>query len=402
MPWRTLSVMDQRKEFVRLASGPGANVSELCRRFGISRGKGYKWLRRFAGEGRAGLADRSRRPHESPARTPARVEEAVLSVRAESNNAWGGRKIAKVLERQGRLDIPAPSTITEILRRHGKLEANAREHPGPLQRFEHETPNALWQMDFKGHFATAAKRCHPLTVLDDHSRYSLGLEACADERDRTVRERLTCVFRRYGLPERMLMDNGSPWGDDRSNPFTIFTAWLMQLGIGVSHGRPYHPQTQGKDERFHRTMKAEVLANNSFADLDAVQRRFDSWRHKYNHERPHQALGMNVPASRYRMSRRPFPEQLPEIVYGEDEIVRKVDDNGKISFKNSQWRISKAFRGKPVALRATAEDGVMSVFFCTHRIATIDLRAKSDCGLVDIASAIPTTPQLNISNNTVA
>ncbi len=395
MPWTELSVMDQREEFVRLASAPGTNKKELCRRFGISRDKGYKWLRRYASEGRAGLADRSRRPRLSPARTPEAVEREVLRLRKESNDAWGGRKIAVVMRRAGRTTVPAPSTITAILRRHEKLGERASEHPGPYQRFEHAAPNDLWQMDFKGDFAIEQGRCHPLTVLDDHSRYALSLSACGNEQDATVRSRLSLAFRRYGLPRAMLMDNGSPWGDAGDQPHTIFTAWLLRLGVRVTHGRPRHPQTQGKDERFHRTLKAEVLHGRSFRDLAACQMAFDTWRHVYNNDRPHEALGMAVPAQRYRSSPRAFSETLPPIEYGPGDIVRKVDQNGFISFKNRPWPIGKAFRGQPVAVRASAEDGVFSAHYCTHRIAAIDLRDASSpaCGVVDNASALPTTPQ---------
>jgi len=393
MPWRELSIMDQREEFVRLASATGANVSELCRRFSISRAKGYKWLKRYAAEGREGLADRSRRPGSSPGRSSPEVEAAVLSIRARSNGAWGGRKIAKVMARHGEPVVPAPSTITEILRRHGKLGRRESEHPGAFQRFERAAPNELWQMDFKGHFPLARGRCHPLTVLDDHSRYALGLEACEDEQNSTVRGRLMTLFRRYGLPFEMLMDNGSPWGDAGGQPFTIFTTWLMRLGIRVTHGRPYHPQTQGKDERFHRTLKAEVLDANSFRDLDACQRAFDDWRHVYNHERPHEAVGLEPPVARYRLSPRVFPETLPAIEYGPDDAVRKVDSDGFISFKNRPWRIGKAFRGQPIALRPTDKDGVFTVHYCAQSVGKIDLRTEvSTGGFVDIAAAMPTTP----------
>jgi transposase InsO family protein len=385
--------MDQREEFVRLALAPGANVSALCRRCGISRDKGYKWLRRYVAEGRDGLADRSRRPCCSPGRTPAAVEAEVLQIRAQSNNAWGGRKIAAAMRRRGRCAVPAPSTISEILRRHGRLEDHAGEHPGPWQRFEREAPNDLWQMDFKGHFALAEGRCYPLTILDDHSRFSLGLRACGDEQEQTVQGQLVRVFGRFGLPWTMVMDNGSPWGGDQ--PYTALTVWLMRLGIRITHGRPGHPQTQGKDERFHRTLKAEVLNNRSFADLEQCQCAFDAWRHVYNNERPHQALDMKVPADRYRASTRAFPTVLPSVAYGPDDIVRKVDTQGFISFKNRSWRISKAFRGQYVALRPTLEDGVLAVHFCTQRIATIDLRQPPElaCGFVDIAGAMTTTPQ---------
>ena len=395
MPWTELSIMDQREEFVRLAMMPGANKRELCRRFGISRAKGYKWLRRYVAEGRAGLSDRSRRPHQSPARTAEAVEKEVLRIRGENNGAWGGRKIRAAMWRAGHPDVPAASTITAILRRHGKLEERAGEHPGPHQRFERATPNELWQMDFKGHFALPAGRCHPLTVLDDHSRYSVGLAACADERDATVRERLVAVFRRYGLPWAMLMDNGAPWGDAGDQPYTVFTVWLLRLGVRVTHGRPRHPQTQGKDERFHRTLKAEVLHARSFRDLAECQSAFDAWRHVYNHDRPHDALGLSVPAERYRPSSWTFPEALPPIEYGPGDIVRKVDRDGFISFQNRSWRVSKAFRSQPIALRATTQDGLFSVHYCTHHIAAIDLRAEppSTCGVVDNAGALPTTPQ---------
>lgn len=387
--------MEQREEFVWLALAPGANKSELCRRFGISRDKGHKWLARYAAAGRAGLADRSRRPRVSPSRTPEAVEAEVLRLRAASNNVWGGRKIAAAMRRAGRSPVPAASTITEILRRHGRLDAATGTHPGPFRRFERAAPNELWQMDFKGHFAMATGRCHPLTVLDDHSRYGLGLEACGNEQATTVQARLLAVFRRYGLPEQMLMDNGPPWGDPGGQPYTVLTVWLIWLGVRVSHGRPYHPQTQGKEERFHRTLKAEVLQGQSFRDLAETQLAFDRWRHVYNYERPHDSLDLAVPGDRYRASRRSVPAALPAIEYGPGDIVRKVDRDGFISFKGCPLRIGKPFRGQPVALRHTLEDGLLSVHFCTQRIGAIDLRGETPSarGFVDIATAMPTTPQ---------
>ena len=388
MPWRELTVTDQREEFVKLALASGANVRELCRRFGIARSCGHKWVARYLAEGREGLMDRSRRPHCSPGHTIEAVEAAVLRIREESNNAWGGRKIARVMRDEGAAEVPSPSTITEILRRHGKLEQRAHEHPGPHQRFEREHPNQLWQMDFKGDFPLSHGRCHPLTVIDDHSRYALCTQACGNEQDRPTRACLAAVFRRYGLPDAMLMDNGAPWGDSGGGRFTAFSVWLMRLGIRVTHGRPYHPQTQGKDERLHRTMKAEI-AFDRLANLNECQRAFDNWRHVYNHRRPHEAIGMATPSERYRPSDRSFPERLPTIEYAERDIVRKANQDGDISFKGRRLRLGKPFRGEPIAVRATAEDGVFSIHFCTHQIGMVDLHelAASACGLVDIASA---------------
>jgi transposase InsO family protein len=393
MSFRELSIVDQREEFVMLALRPGANKSELCRRFGISRSKAYKWLGRYALEARGGLCDRSRRPHRSPTRTAIEIEAEVLRIRESSNDAWGGRKIAHVLKLEGRVVAPAASTITEILRRYGELKQRASEHPGSFERFERAKPNELWQMDFKGDFSIGRGRCHPLTVIDDHSRYALGVEACATEQDRSTRERLTGVFRRYGLPDAMLMDNGAPWGDSGGGPFTAFVIWLMRLGVRVTHGRPYHPQTQGKDERFHRTLKAEVLQGRWFSDLCECQRAFDTWRHIYNHKRPHQALDLATPGERYLSSRRSFPETLPPIEYGCGDLVRKADAQGDISFKNRRIRLGKPFAGQTVALRPTAEDGVFSIHFCTHQIGAVDLKASAPaaCGFVDIARAMPTS-----------
>jgi len=394
MPWRELSVSLQREEFVHLALKPGANKSALSERFGISRDKGYKWLRRFAAAGRSGLVDRPRRPRTSPGQTSSAIEAEVLRIRVASNGAWGGRKIAAAMERAGAGAVPAPSTITAILRRHGQLGARAAEHPGPYQRFERATPNELWQMDFKGHFALPRGRCHPLTVLDDHSRYALGLEACADEQETSVRARLIAIFRRYGVPFSMIMDNGAPWGDGGGGRYTAFTAWLIRLGIDIRHGRPYHPQTRGKDERFHRSLKAEVLAGRAFRDLDHCQRAFNDWRLVYNHERPHEALAMGVPAERYRVSPRAFPDALPPIAYAPGDFVRKVQAHGWISFANRPWRVGRAFVGEPVALRPAAIDGVFTVHYCAQRIGTLDLRDPAACGFVDSAeAALPTTPQ---------
>ncbi len=259
----------------RIRSRSRANVRQLCRRFGISPKAAYKWIARHQAGGLDALADRSRRPASSPARSTAAIEAEILRLR-DGHPAWGGRKLRARLVALGHDGVPAASTITAILRRHGRIDPEAAATHRPIIRFEREAPNQLWQMDFKGHFAAGDGRCHPLTVLDDHSRFNLGLFACADERDETTRGHLTSLFRRYGLPERILCDNGSPWGTGGSQQrYTALGAWLLKLGIGVGHGRALHPQTQGKEERFHRTLKAEVIQGRHFADLAECQRRFD-------------------------------------------------------------------------------------------------------------------------------
>ena len=390
MPWKNVTPMSQRKEFVSLALADGANMTRLCRRFGISRKIGYKWLGRYREAGEDGLADRSRRPRHSPGATREALVAAVLAVRA-AHPAWGGRKIRARLLAQGWAEMPAASTITAILHRQGLIDPEASAKHKAWQRFEAPGPNDLWQMDFKGHFAAAAGRCHPLTVLDDHSRYALGLEACTDERGVTVKARLTGIFRRYGLPRKMLMDNGSPWGSDATHPYTPLTVWLLRLGVKVGHSRPYHPQTLGKDERFHRTLKAEVLQYCQGLELDRCQARLDAWRLVYNLERPHEALGMAVPMSRYRESPRSFPEAMPPLVYGPGDQVRRVQAEGWITFKGRDFRLSKAFRGEPVALRPTVPDGQWEVYFGQHCIARINLWDAPEPECEDLGAS-PQTP----------
>jgi transposase InsO family protein len=372
MSWLEKSPMDLRVEFVSLACVEGANISALCRRFSISRKTGYKWLgRNVAGED---WRDRSRRPRRSPKATAAEVSEAVVTLRGK-HPTWGGRKLRRRLQDMGAATVPAASTITTILHRHEMIAAAEAVKHTAFQRFEHSHPNALWQMDFKGHFAHGAGRCHPLTVLDDHSRFSPCLAACEDERAETVRARLTETFRIYGMPERMNMDNGSPWGGKgQEHAHTILTVWLMRLGIRCSHSRPYHPQTNGKDERFHRTLKADVIQGTLFQDRAQCQRHFDRFRQVYNCERPHEAIAMTVPASRYRISPHPFPEQLPELVYPATDEVRRVNKNGQISFHGRIITISSAFQSQSVAFRPTLTDGVWDIRFASSKITQIDLR----------------------------
>lgn len=377
MPFVERNIMSEREEFVMFAAREGSNISMLCERFGISRKTGYKWLDRHREAGHCAdwSGDRSRRPRMSPGRTAGEMEAQVLQVRAE-HPAWGGRKIRHVLIGAGLHGVPSASTVTAILARNEQISPEASRAARPYVRFEHEAPNRLWQMDFKGHFAMSAGRCHPLTVLDDHSRYNICLAACANEQGDTVRTHLTEVFRRYGLPDQMIMDNGAPWGDAAGSPWTPLTVWLLTLGIRVSHGRPYHPQTQGKDERFHRSFKAEVLSNNCFATLADCQRRFDAWRSVYNRLRPHQALGMAVPASRYVPSPRPFADACPPPDYDEGETVLIVRQKGELRYRGKTLHLSKAFSGHRIAIRQNHHDNdKIDICFGAQCIKTVDLNA---------------------------
>lgn len=374
MPWKETTPMSERKAFVGRALEADVNISALCREYGISRKTGYKWLARYRREGLAGLQDRSRRPRHSRAQTPPEVEQVILEARAR-HPVWGGRKLKRWLENRGYGAIPAASTITEILRRHGQLDAEEARKHAPFKRFEMEQPNDLWQMDFKGEFRVGdGGWCHPLTVLDDHSRFLLGLQACPNQTTETVQAQVTLLFRRCGLPTRMLMDNGPPWGASARCRYTRFTVWLLRLGIEVSHGRPFHPQTQGKDERLHRTLQLELLQHASFASLHDCQPAFDRWRALYNHERPHDALALDTPAARYQASPRPFLETLPPLTFPPGATIRKVNMSGSISFRGRAYRVGFAFRKQPVGLLYDDfDDSLVHVFFNNIRVHTLDL-----------------------------
>ncbi len=374
MPWKAISVMSLRHESITLVNEAMVSFSELCRRYEIRRKTGYKWLKRYWLEAVGGLADRSRRPHRVVLKVPLATEEKIVEIR-KKHQAWGARKIRRKLKQAGLPRIPAYSTITEVLHRRGLIHP---EDPGGRQDwqcFESPLPNHLWQMDFKGPVPTLAGTCYPLTILDDYSRFNLCLRALPNQQTTEVQPVLTATFRRYGLPDTLLADHGSPWGSDPEHPYTPLTVWLMRLQIQVSHSRPYHPQTLGKDERFHRTLQGELLSRCQWPDGAHLQEAFDSWRQVYNFDRPHEALGLEVPASRYQPSLRSFPESLPPIEYLPGVAVRKVQQQGEFSFQGRTFRISKAFCGYPVGLQPTFIDGVFDVLFCHQKIIQIDLRS---------------------------
>jgi transposase InsO family protein len=301
------------------------------------------------------------------------VEEAVVELR-DLHPVWGGRKISRVLANLGVDPPPAPSTVTGILRRHGRLA------PTPPRRgyvrFERAQPNELWQMDFKGPFSlTDHTRCHPLGVLDDHSRFNVALAACPDQRTLTVRDVLAGAFRRYGMPEAILCDNGSPWGSSFQHPWTPLGVWLVDRGVQVVHSRPYHPQTAGKEERFHWTLHLEVLTTRPAWDhLGLVQDAFDTWREVYNHHRPHDSLGLEVPAHRYQPSPRPLPTVITAPEYPTGYLTRTVDATARIGLHNRRIRVGKAFRGLRVGLQPDPDtDATYHLYYRDQPIRTINL-----------------------------
>lgn len=375
MPWKATTTVDQRREFVTLAAQGDIPFRTLCRRFGISPTTGYKWRARYAAAGEAGLAERSRRPHTSPNGTAPEIVERIRVI-AMANPAWGGRKIRHWLLRAGDADVPAASTITALLARDG-LRPRDQPAPRPVIRFEAEAPNHRWQMDFKGWERSRTGRITPFTVLDEYSRFALVLEHTAAGTGEAIQALLTDGFRRYGLPWQLLADNGPPWGSSRPRTLTAMDVWLLRLGIRPLHGRPLHPQTQGKIERFHRTLAREVFQLETFASPAAAQLALEAYRIRYNHDRPHAAIAGQVPADRYALSPRPFPEVLPPIEYDDEAAVCLVSAGGDVRYAGRRLFLTEALRGLPVGVYPTRTDGVVQLRFCSRIITTIDLRTRA-------------------------
>jgi transposase InsO family protein len=372
MPWEVLPVSELRTAFVHEVRTLQVPVSVACEKFNISRKTGYKWLQRYAEQPGVPLVDRSRRPETSPKKTTADIEQAVLEVRERFH--WGPRKIHAFLKEQGRA-LRSSRTVANILKRHGCI-ASAPKTEAATQSFERAQPHELWQCDYKGPLEVARQKVYMLSVIDDHSRYLLALQPTLDLTMRTAFDVLWRAFGEVGLPESVLSDNA--FGTGRSVPKTIswFDSMLVRLGIQPIHGRPYHPQTQGKVERFHGTLEQELLPYVRRDSLPHFTADLDEWRRDvYNPIRPHESLGDRPPLTRFTASPRPRPKKLPAVVYPEGSALRRVSSTGFI-----RWRFYRIQVGHGLAhqyVRVEERDHELAVFFLWKQIrliAAADLR----------------------------
>jgi transposase InsO family protein len=341
------------------------SVSAAATRFGVSRKTAHKWLRVFDADPNAtasALTDRSRRPAHSPGRTDADIQSKALALRDRHN--WGARKIHFVLKRDSQ-SVPSIRTVSAILHRNRRIKPTLPTPP--LQRFERAQPNELWQVDFKGPLEVDRKQITPLTVLDDHSRYLLAFQSCTDRTMATAWNILWHVFGQVGLPRQILCDNAFGARGQRPAGLSWFDSRLVRLGIIPSHGRPYHPQTQGKVEALHRSADRELLEFNARKDnpLD-FQQDCDAYRHLYNTFRPHQALGDQPPVLRWIPSPRPRPSVLPKIAYPAGSVLRRVSDGGRIVFKNYRILCGLGIEGDLV--RVEERNTEIAVFYCEKQI----------------------------------
>jgi transposase InsO family protein len=368
LSWRVKDVSQQRMKFAIRASTGREEMKALCEEFEISRPTGYLWLRRYQqGERLDELREKSRRPHRSPTQTEAATEQRVLALRGQYPD-WGARKLVELLRRE-QIQIPR-ITLHRILLRNGLVRTTDR-HRAATRRFEREAPNQLWQMDFKGMPQTRSG-CLPLVVLDDHSRYLLGLFETSGTRAEPVRQSLVTIFQRDGLPEAMLMDHGTPWWNMQSaSGWTWLTVWLMKQGIRVYLSGYRHPQTQGKIERCNGSLEAAMRKRPKLAE-QSWQAWLDQYRQQHNHVRPHEALQMEVPAQRWKPSPRAFEPHQKPFDYPDPAQVRKVRENGGVSLRGHSYFISRAFIGENVQLEFV--DDRVVVWFCRTLVREFDLR----------------------------
>jgi transposase InsO family protein len=374
MPWKILSAVGERWRFARAALKHLKPFSALCHAFGISRQCGYKWLRRFHQDGRAGLLNLSRRPRCSPRRTSLRWRQAVRRLRLRYSH-WGAKKIHARLHRNfPRARLPAVRTITKWLprlcrmtRKHRHSRRGPRLSLPPLTL--PATANEVWTVDFKGFFRTTdGTRCDPLTVRDLFSRFLLAVRILPHQRQTAVRRVFIRLFRRYGLPKVIRMDNGSPFGSTGAWGLSALSVWWLTLGIRVEFIRPGHPEENGAHEQMHRELKRDTTRPTAAHPL-GQQRRSDRWRTYYNTERPHEALGGRYPADLYHRSRRRYRRPQP-LRYPHGWVVRYVRHNGQIKWQGRLRSIGEAFVGQPVALRHQSQ-GIDEIYFQRLLLGTL-------------------------------
>lgn len=381
MPWARTDWMSERVKFIAAYLEFEASFSDLCHDFGISRKTGYKWVRRYNAEGVAALQEVSRAPHAHPNAVAADIVQSIVAIRRR-HPRWGPRKVRVVLKRQRpRSELPAASTIGDILKRSGLVRPRRRvrrSSPYGDRLRQYDAPNAVWCADFKGCFplGRGGERCHPLTISDGFSRFLLRCRGLRRPMSRHVRRVFESAFCEYGLPRAIRTDNGPPFSTLAPGGLSRLAVWWIRLGIRPERIMPGRPEQNGRHERMHRTLKAET-ARPPRSSFSAQQRAFDRFLVEYNEVRPHEALGQDVPASLYRPSLRSYPRQLPEPEYPAHFETRVAYPNGVISFGTTQWYVSNCIAGERVGLEP-CDDGRWRVHFGWVPIGILDLRRAAE------------------------
>lgn len=377
MPWKEVNTMSLRSEFVFQALEPDANMSELCRDYGISRKTGYKWIERYLDGGLEGLDDRSRRPKISPTELSENVVCEIIKVR-NSHKTWGPNKLKRLIERRGQFkEIPSSTSIHRILDKSGLIKRRKKRKRRPPEickaRIEANAPNDVWTIDFKGWWRTSnGERCEPLTIRDEYSRYILAIKALDTTRREVIQRHMTQVFEKYGLPKVFRSDNGAPFACTRAvRGLSRLSAWWVALGIRLDRIDLGHPEQNGGHERMHLDIRNEIQGQID-GDLDEYQASFDQWRQEFNWVRPHQAINYEFPGSVYKKSKNVLPNTPPQIIYPKSFISRKVNRKGVINFKNQEFFISTSLTHYNVGIKPK-ETQTYEVWFDYLYLGKVDI-----------------------------
>ena len=380
MPWQEVNPMDQRVFFITDYLRQITSISGLCTQYGVSRKTGYKWIERYRSSGLAGLTEASSRPLRSPDKTPYRIEQSIIELRQQFLEPPGAKKLHTLLARHYPLElIPSKSTIYNILNRAGLVEKRRRKRrvsPYPQPFAPVNQVNELWSVDYKGQFKLRnGQWCYPLTVMDHQSRYLCGCEALKGPLLKDTKAAFIKVFRKYGLPQRIRSDNGTPFASTSCGGLSRLSIWWVKLDILPERIEPGKPQQNGQHERMHRTLKRAATRPPS-SSMKAQQQRLDDFSHEYNQQRPHESLDQQTPASQYSASTRPYPERLPEIEYPIYYETRQVRYNGLINLRNKQIYISNLLQHETIGLEEI-DDGIWRVYFGPIKIGEFDERQKT-------------------------
>ena len=381
MPWKETCAMDSRLEFVMRALREELPLRDLCKEYGISPKTGYKWKARFLEDGLQGLADLSRKPQSSPKQIAEDVVCEIVRIKND-HKGWGPLKIREVYARKHpHAKLPSQSTLKRVLDKAGLVNKRKRKKNDTCGRIENrivpEGPNELWTTDFKGWWYTNNReRCEPLTVRDEFSRFVLCASALDNAKSITVRRQFELLFETYGLPKAIRSDNGSPFACTRA-PLGLsrLSAWWVAIGIDLDRIAPGRPDQNGGHERMHRDIAYE-LENCPETDLKQQRGALETWRHTFNFERPHEALGMRTPGEVYHKSERPFAKEQEELSYPAGFLKRRVSTAGIVAIEGARVKISTTITGWHVGLKPSSADGFL-VWFGPLCLGTIDLRTEA-------------------------
>ncbi len=375
MPWKEIGVVESRMEAV-IRHAEGERVATLSRECGVSRQTIYKWLRRYGDEGACGLFDRSRRPNRSPNRISTKVERRIVELRLEYG--WGGRNLRDLMAKEG-IKVSA-ATVDRVIARKGLIREKDRQRPA-TRRFEREAPNQLWQMDFKGEYRLPGGTCWPLSIVDDHSRYSIGLFGLRSTNSKQVSDRLISCFEEYGLPDEMLMDHGAPWyATSHPSGLSRITVMLQKQGIRPVFSGVGHPQTQGKVERFHRTLSRHLRWHGIPQEFDMMCDALARFRQIYNEIKPHSALDRCTPSQCYHPSTRRYNPSPPAWKYPPNAVVKKLTPQGTLHWYGHLYFVSQTIPGERVWCRQI--DQRLLVVYRDQLVREIDLKSGGTTAVV--------------------